>query len=205
MSLAISHSPFAFAPAANVTRSEPDMWPSGRRKATESGAFIASCGRLFRLKRRDGPLGVHLLGHLSWMSPFQADVRHMRSPPSEDWMGHSSLDDYKSAADLVGAWLLQTAQREPDGWWWPAKPGMARDAATNLYEGIAGPALFFVEAYRTDHDERWLEPASGAAQWMAHHLEESAGQLAGCGLFKGVGGWALVLDELACASCNDGF
>lgn len=104
---------------------------------------------------------------------------------------------------MVGEWLLKTAQRGPMGWYWPTQPDVANDSDPSLYAGIAGPALFFVEAYRTDGNERWLEPARGAASWMAHHLEESAAGLAGCGLFTGIGGWAVVLNELASASGDD--
>jgi lantibiotic modifying enzyme len=111
--------------------------------------------------------------------------------------------DYKSAANLVGEWLLKTAQRESTGWSWPTHPGIANHTDPSLYAGIAGPALFFVEAYRTGGDERWLEPVRGAASWMAHHLEESAAGWAGCGLFTGIGGWVLVLDEIASASDDD--
>jgi Lanthionine synthetase C-like protein len=111
--------------------------------------------------------------------------------------------DYKSAANLVGEWLLGTAQRGPGGWSWPARPDVAPGVNPSLYNGVVGPALFFVEAHRTDGDERWLEPARGAASWMAHHLEESAVGWAGCGLFTGIGGWALFLDELASATDDD--
>jgi len=63
--------------------------------------------------------------------------------------------------------------------------------------------LFFVEAYRTDGDQRWREPVRGAASWMAHHLDTSAAGWAGCGLFTGIGGWTVALDEFAFASGDD--
>ncbi|HEX8917468.1 MAG TPA: lanthionine synthetase LanC family protein [Chloroflexota bacterium] len=112
--------------------------------------------------------------------------------------------DYKAAADLVGEWLLGTVRRGPTGWSWPAQPDVSSDASPTLYNGIAGPLLFFVEAYRTDGDKRWLEAARGAASWMSHHLAQTASGWAGCGLFTGIGGWAVVLDELASVSGDDG-
>lgn len=67
--------------------------------------------------------------------------------------------------------------------------------------GMAGPTMFFVEAYRTTGDKRWLEAANQGALWMVHHLDRAVAQWAG--LFTGVGGWALVLDELAGATGDD--
>ena len=108
--------------------------------------------------------------------------------------------DYKPAADLVGGWLLENAMREGEEIWWPARPGVSLEADGSLYGGIAGPALFFIEAYRTDGDERWLEPVRGTATWMARHFNETSSGWAGCGLFTGIGGWAVVLHELASAT-----
>lgn len=118
-------------------------------------------------------------------------------------MSQHPADAYKAGADQVGEWLLATAQRGPGGWSWAAQPEVSEETNASLYDGIAGPALFFVEAYRTDGDARWLEPARGAATWMARHLEEALAEWAGCGLFTGIGGWALALHELALASGDD--
>ena len=108
---------------------------------------------------------------------------------------------YVDAAGRVGDWLTATARREPDGWWWDRQPGVA---GTGVFPGVgwgtAGPTLFFVEAYRTTGESRWLEAARGGARWMAANLTSSVGQAdgaAGCGLFTGVGGWVVALDALA--------
>jgi lantibiotic modifying enzyme len=60
--------------------------------------------------------------------------------------------------------------------------------------------MFFVEAFRTTGDERWLAAARQGARWMEAHLHASLDEWAGCGLFTGVGGWAVVLTELADAT-----
>ena len=59
--------------------------------------------------------------------------------------------------------------------------------------------LFFVEAFGTTGEERWLAAARAGTRWMEHHLGPAAEEWAGCGLLTGVGGWAVVLDELAAA------
>jgi lantibiotic modifying enzyme len=69
--------------------------------------------------------------------------------------------------------------------------------------GTAAPTLFFTEAFRTTGDERWLAAARQGVRWMDSHLAAMAGEWAGCGLFTGVGGWAVVLDELADAADDE--
>ena len=69
--------------------------------------------------------------------------------------------------------------------------------------GTAAPTMFFVEAFRTTGDERWLSAARAGARWMDAHLDESAGQWAGCGLLTGIGGWAVVLNELAAVAGDE--
>ena len=63
--------------------------------------------------------------------------------------------------------------------------------------------MFFVEAFRTTGERRWLDAAREGARWMDAHLAESARKWAGCGLLTGVGGWAVVLHELAAAAGDE--
>jgi lantibiotic modifying enzyme len=105
--------------------------------------------------------------------------------------------EYLAAANQVGEWLLNTADRQPEGWTWPVQPSVGLEHRIGLWGGMSGPTLFFVEACRTTGEERWLEAARQGVRWMEHHLDEGFADWAGCGLFTGVGGWALVADELA--------
>jgi lantibiotic modifying enzyme len=110
---------------------------------------------------------------------------------------------YLTAAEQTGDWLLATADRSPQGWFWPVQPGVCAEVDPSLGWGTAGPAMFFTEAFRTTGDERWLSAARAGARWMDAHLDESARQWAGCGLLTGIGGWAVVLDELAAAAGDE--
>jgi lantibiotic modifying enzyme len=107
---------------------------------------------------------------------------------------------YLAAAEQTGEWLLATAERSPQGWSWPVTPGASTDVEPSLGWGTAGPAMFFVEAFRTTGDERWLRAAREGARWMDAHLDETAEGWAGCGLLTGIGGWAVVLHELSTAA-----
>lgn len=110
---------------------------------------------------------------------------------------------YLTAAEQVGNWLLATAEQSPQGWFWPVQPGVSAEVIPGLGWGTAAPTMFFVAAFRTTGDERWLSAARAGARWMDAHLDESAGQWAGCGLMTGIGGWAVVLDELAAAARDE--
>ena len=96
---------------------------------------------------------------------------------------------YLAAAEQTGNWLLATAERGPQGWSWPDRPGVSAEVDPGLGWGTAAPAMFFVEAFRTTGDERWLSAARSGARWMDAHLDESARSWAGCGLFTGIGSW----------------
>ena len=110
---------------------------------------------------------------------------------------------YLAAAERAGEWLLATAERSPEGWCWPTQPGVSAEVDPGLGWGTAGPVLFFVEAFRTTGDDRWLAAAREGVRWMERHLAPSAEQEAGCGLLTGVGGWVVVLHELAAATDDD--
>ena len=107
---------------------------------------------------------------------------------------------YLAAAEQAGEWLLATAERSPQGWYWRVTPGASADVEPSLGWGTVGPVMFFVEAFRTTGDERWLRAAREGARWMDAHLDETAAGWAGCGLLTGIGGWAVVLNELAAAT-----
>jgi lantibiotic modifying enzyme len=111
--------------------------------------------------------------------------------------------DYLAAAERTGEWLLKTAEPAAEGWFWPVQPGMAGPVAPGVGWGTAAPTLFFVEAFRTTGDERWLHAARQGMRWMSGNLERAAGEWAGCGLFTGIGGWVVVLTELADAAADE--
>jgi lantibiotic modifying enzyme len=111
---------------------------------------------------------------------------------------------YAEAAGQVGEWLSSTAQRAPDGWCWPVRPGVSLEVDPGLGWGTAAPTMFFVEAFRTTGEDRWLAAARQGSRWMSTQLDASMDLPVrpgwfGCGLYTGVGGWCVVLDELAAA------
>ncbi len=104
---------------------------------------------------------------------------------------------YLAAAERTGEWLISAAERRPDGWCWPWRPGLTTDFAPGVGWGTAGPVMFFAEAFATTGDPRWLDAARHGARWMDASLDAVTAEWAGCGLFTGIGGWAVALDVLA--------
>jgi hypothetical protein len=102
-----------------------------------------------------------------------------------------------AAAERTGEWLIAAADQRPDGWCWPAQPGATDEFAPGIGWGTAGPVMFFAEAFATTGNQRWLDAARQGARWMAANLDAVAAEWAGCGLFTGIGGWAVALDLLA--------
>ena len=86
---------------------------------------------------------------------------------------------YLEAAQQTGDWLLATAERGPQGWCWPVQPGVSAEVNPGLGWGTAAPAMFFVEAFRTTGDERWLQAAQEGARWMDTHLDGAATECTG--------------------------
>ena len=111
---------------------------------------------------------------------------------------------YAEAAGQVGEWLSSTAQRAPDGWCWPVRPGVSLEVDPGLGWGTAAPTMFFVEAFRTTGEDRWLAAARQGSRWMSTQLDASMDLPVrpgwfGCGLYTGVGGWCVGLAEWAAA------
>jgi lantibiotic modifying enzyme len=111
---------------------------------------------------------------------------------------------YLPAAERTGQWLIAAADRRPQGWCWPWRPGLTTAFGPGLGWGTAGPVMFFAEAFATTGDQRWLDAAKHGARWMAASLDDVAAGWAGCGLFTGIAGWAVALDLIAEMSDHDG-
>ena len=110
---------------------------------------------------------------------------------------------YLAAAERTGDWLLATAEQSPQGWFWPVRPGVSAEVNPGLGWGTAAPVMFFAEAFRTTGEQRWLDAAQMGTRWMDANLDAAAAKWAGCGLLTGIGGWAVVLHELAAAAGDE--
>ena len=111
-------------------------------------------------------------------------------------------DRYSAAVADVARWLSSVAVEQPDGLAWPARPSVSDEVVASLGWGGLGPILFFADAYRTTGDGGYLGQAEGGARWV-RSLIDGDDEGAPPGLFTGLVGVAVVLDELYRASGDE--
>jgi len=98
---------------------------------------------------------------------------------------------YFQAAAKAARWIESTTLAAPRGAVWPAVPPDAATIQANLYSGVSGTVLFFLEMNRATNDKKYLDEAVRAADYLLADLAEEKDM----GLYTGVSGIAFVLEE----------
>ena len=106
---------------------------------------------------------------------------------------------YLNAAEKAASWIRAADVRSPEGLSWPAVPKDPESVALNLYSGTPGVVLFFLQAYYSAGKEAYLRAAREGADFL---LSRMAG-VDGSGLYEGLSGIALALEETYRASGNE--
>jgi lantibiotic modifying enzyme len=88
-------------------------------------------------------------------------------------------------------WLESTTIRTPRGNTWPADPREAKTVRLNLYSGMPGVVLFFLEAYHATGNRSFLDRARSGADYLVASLAEEKGT----GLYEGIAGIGFTLTE----------
>src|SRR5262249_12444486 len=83
--------------------------------------------------------------------------------------------DYLSAAREAARWLESCRVVDGDTSVWPADPRNPKSVTPNLYSGVAGVALFWLEAHRATGDDKYLDFAKGAANYLRKQIPEGTG------------------------------
>ncbi|MCP4710481.1 MAG: hypothetical protein GY869_17805 [Planctomycetes bacterium] len=103
---------------------------------------------------------------------------------------------YLEPALQVGAWLQSVAIETKDGKKWPADPENPNVVTTDLYNGMGGVVLFFVELYRATGDQSFLAEAEAGADYLLASLPEVLPEQLAVGLHTGISGTGYVLEEM---------
>jgi lantibiotic modifying enzyme len=98
---------------------------------------------------------------------------------------------YLEAAEKAAAWIRAAAVSTPSGTAWPAVPGDPESVSLDLYSGVPGVVLFFVEAAHSTGKKEYLDAATSGADCL---LAEKSPKL-GPGLYTGLSGIAFALEE----------
>jgi lantibiotic modifying enzyme len=98
---------------------------------------------------------------------------------------------YLKAAQQAARWIRAAAVKTEQGTAYLADPNDKQSVAMNLYAGVPGVVLFFLEAYRTTHDAIYLKDARSGADYLIAHL----GDEKEAGLYEGISGIGFALIE----------
>lgn len=138
------------------------------------------------LNRRD-LLTRGVAGSAVLLAPSQLFAEFLRSRPSQvagrPWL---------AAALKAERWLAASAQPGPNGIAWPADPTVPTSVSTDLYNGMAGVVLFYLELHNATKDANALTMARGGADYLLSTLPDEPGN-APMGLYTGLAGTATVL------------
>jgi len=98
---------------------------------------------------------------------------------------------YLDAAARAAAWVRASGKPGPDGMSWPSVPADPKEATLDLYSGVPGVVLFFLQAFHSTGDPDYLADARGGADYL---LAKMPG-VKGPGLYEGLSGVAFALEE----------
>jgi lantibiotic modifying enzyme len=98
---------------------------------------------------------------------------------------------YLKAAEQAAGWIRTTAVKTEQGIAYPADPTDGKSIVTNLYSGMPGIALFFLEAYHATREAAYLKDARSAADYLIAHLDDEKEP----GLYVGIAGIGFALLE----------
>ena len=99
-----------------------------------------------------------------------------------------------AAALKADRWLAQSAQVGPTGTAWPADPTASQRVSPDLYNGMAGVVLFYLELHNATGNADALKAARGGADFLLASLPDEPGNRP-MGLYTGVAGTAIVLSH----------
>ena len=108
---------------------------------------------------------------------------------------HSS--GYLETALKAAQWLDDTAIQKPFGTVWPALREKPESVIYNLYAGMPGVVLFYLELYYYTGEKRFLETAAKGADSLLKRLKRNAEKPDKIlfSLYVGIGGIGFVLEE----------
>jgi len=106
---------------------------------------------------------------------------------------------YRAAALATAKFLAACAHKGAGGIVWPVDPDRPSWTATNLYRGSAGVVLFFLRAYRSTGEAKFLELARRGGDALVASLDRELTEDT-AGLYTGVAGIGFVLAELHAAT-----
>ncbi len=96
----------------------------------------------------------------------------------------AATGDYRKAAEEAASWIRTAAVQSKEGTAWLADPNDKKSVSTNLYAGVSGVVLFFLEAYNTTKNPAYLKDAIAGAEYLIARMDDEKDS----GLYTGLAG-----------------
>lgn len=106
---------------------------------------------------------------------------------------------YLKAAQDAANWIRSTAVKTQQGTAYLADPTDKQSIVMNLYTGMPGVVLFFLETYHSTNDATYLNEARAGADYLIAHLADEKE----AGLYVGIAGIGFALIETFKATRDD--
>lgn len=121
-----------------------------------------------------------------------------------EWLGGALQDErkYVNAARRAESWIRRWAVRDAAGVHWPADPEKTATVSTDMYNGMPGVILFYLELWAVTGDREMLAMAAGGANYLISTFPTDAAKLGddGAGLYSGAAGHAYILERTHAAT-----
>ncbi|MGZ5424925.1 MAG: hypothetical protein ACXW2V_10045, partial [Candidatus Aminicenantales bacterium] len=111
----------------------------------------------------------------------------------------ASQSPYFRAALEAAAWVKSAEIRSPEGLSWPAIPRDLDSVGLDLYSGVPGVVLFFVQTFYATGDQAFLDDARAGGDFLL----SKAASVGALGLYEGLSGVAFALEETYKASKDE--
>ena len=128
-------------------------------------------------------------------------------------LGATSTSSARPHLDLAlraERWIRSSRQLTPEGVRWPANPLEPGTVSTDLYNGMAGVVVFYLELFAASGDRGHLREAMAGADYLVSRIPEASvapadstrvgRQPPAAGLYSGLAGTAYVLERAAALS-----
>ena len=134
-------------------------------------------------------------------------------PEQLEALSHGSTTSARPNLDLAlraERWIRSARQVTPEGVRWPADPLKPDAVSTDLYNGMAGVVVFYLELFAATGDRAHLREAMAGADYLIARLPANAAgapdasrprqSVPAAGLYTGLAGTAYVLERTASLS-----
>ncbi|HUK89008.1 MAG TPA: lanthionine synthetase LanC family protein [Blastocatellia bacterium] len=118
------------------------------------------------------------------------------SPPMRATAGASP---YLQAALDAARWIRSSAIKTEAGTVWPADPRDPKTISMDLYGGLPGIVLFFLDVYRSTGNQEFLKNATAGADYLLANFSSEKES----GFYEGVAGIGFALEEVFKATRQD--